>query len=207
MSAIGIFERAETSGLASEVIKDGKLIAVPYSVYQKYDMNTIRTLMFDNGFYVLPTTELIEFLKDNIAGEAIEIGAGHGAIGRALHIPITDIKRQERPEVITYYKSIGQPITKYPKDVEQMDALIAVDRYRPDTVIGAFITWKWNGRSGPADGVDERKLLQAVKRYIHIGNLVTHSESAILNVKHEEHYFDWLITRAQFQKENRVFIF
>ena len=207
MSSINILNHGDTKEINSEFMIDGKLQVKPFSFIRKYPMNTIHLFMLEHGIYVLPTTELIDFLKENIIGNAIEIGAGNGAIGRALNIPITDSRLQERPDIIQYYKAMKQPIIKYPKDVEKMDGEIAVDKYRPDTVIGAFITHRWNGRNGNAWGVDERNLLKMVKRYIHIGNLVTHQHSDIIKDKHEEHYFPWIVTRAVHQKENRIFIF
>ena len=47
------------------------------------------------GIHCLPTLELIEFLKEEIGIQrlgkiAIEIGAGHGAIAKALNIISTD---------------------------------------------------------------------------------------------------------------------
>lgn len=163
-----------------------------------------------HGIYILPTEELINWLKENISGSAIEIGAGNGAISRALKIPITDSRLQEQEEIKKIYSAMGQPVIIYPDDVEKLDADEAVKKYNPDTVIGAFITHKYRDDrpeiGGNQYGVEEESILDAVKKYINIGNLITHGMKPILKMKHEQYFFDWIITRAVDQKMNRIFV-
>lgn len=202
---------ADLTSLIKDAINpvNGLLRVMPYSFYRDIEENTLKYFMHQYAIYVLPTTELIDWLKQNIIGNAIEIGAGHGAIARALNIPITDSRLQERPEIKLWYGMNGQPVIKYAKDVEKLDAEQAVKKYKPETVIGAFITHKFNSvvNNGNAFGVEEELILQSVKRYINIGNLTTHKDKPILKLKHESLYFDWLITRSVIQQENRIFIF
>jgi hypothetical protein len=56
-------------------------------------------------------------------------------------------------------------------------------------------------------GIVEGKILKAVNKYIHVGNNVTHKDKPILKHPHEELYFEWIITRAVSQIENRILIF
>lgn len=204
-------ERCDLSELEKEVLtSDKKLVVKPYSFWKDIDRNTVSYFMLQHGIYTMPTVELIEWLRANIIGNAIEIGAGNGAIARSLNIPITDSKLQEEPAIKGYYLSVGQPIIEYHSDVEKLEAIEAIKKYKPDTVIGSFITHKWKEHMGNGDGnmfgVDEHKILKSVKRYINIGNLVTHKAKPILKQKHEELYFDWLVTRSVNQSENRIFI-
>ena len=187
-----------------------KLSIKSFDFWQKRDRNEISYFMYIHGIYVLPTLELIEWLKENIVGNAIEIGAGHGAIARELKIPITDSKMQEDEAVKTLYKIMGNQIPiYYNDDVEKLNAQEAIDKYNPQTVIGCYITHKWQEGmiNGNYWGVEEEKLIQRVKRYINIGNLDTHAEKPILKLSHKEFYFNWLITRSANQKKNRIFVF
>lgn len=199
----------DISELEKEVLTpDGKLIIKPFAFWNSLDKNIIKIFIHTHAIYVLPTEELINWLKENILGTAIEIGAGNGSISRALNIPITDSRMQEREDIKIYYQVVGQPLIKYPDDVEKLDAEEAIKKYNPETVLGCFITHKFKEEIGSGNmyGVEEENILKAVKKYINIGNLTTHGAKPILKLKHEELYFDWLITRSVNQTENRIFI-
>lgn len=202
------FEKVDISQLESQVITGGQLQAMPYEFYGQYSRQQVMTLMFNHGIYVLPTCELIEYLKTRIEGVAIEIGAGHGAIALALGIPATDSFMQDDPKIQKIYQTMGQPTVKYGPCVERLDFMQAITRYRPTTVIGAFITHKWKPgmQSGNMLGVDENYILKKAKRYIMVGNLQTHGQKPLLRIKHEEIYFPWIITRSEKQELNRLFI-
>lgn len=199
----------DISELESQVLDNGLLKIKPYSFYQSIDSNSIKVLMWKYGIYVLPTQELVDWLKENIVGNAIEIGAGIGAIGRALNIPITDSRMQEIPEIKFYYNMSGQPTINYPNDVEKLTAEEAIEKYKPDTVIGCFITHKFEAKigSGNAMGVQEENILKSVNRYINIGNLHTHKDKPILRNNPAEFNFEWLITRSVISSLNRIWVY
>ena len=206
---IAILLNTDISGLEKQVFDDaGHLIIHPFSFYKGIQRNDILHLMHKHGIYVLPTSELIDFLREKTVGSAIEIGAGNGAISRTLKIPITDSKMQDEPDAKLFYKLIQQPGIKYPSDCEKIDAIAAVKKYRPDTVIGAFITHKYVNETigGNYLGVKEEKIIALCKRYINIGNQITHHSKPILKLGHTRHYFPWIITRSINQDENRIFI-
>lgn len=198
----------DISGLENEVFENGLLKVMPSSFYKKIDENSLRLFMWKHGIYVLPTQELIDWLKENIHGKAIEIGAGIGTISRALNIPITDSRMQERPEIEWYYRMGGQPTIKYPKDVEKLDYKEAIFKYQPQTVIGCFITHKYDEKTntGNAFGVEEEFILKNVPRYINVGNLQTHKDKPILKRNPASYNFDWLITRSVDQSLNRIWV-
>jgi hypothetical protein len=191
----------------TQVIPEGKINVLPFSFYAGMDHEAILHFMAVYGIYVLPTTELIDWLRNNIIGTTIEIGCGNGAIGRALGIPITDSKMQEKGEIKMYYNLVGQEPVSYPKDVIQLDGNEAVKKYNPDTVITAFVTHKFNGVDGNMFGVVEGKILQQVKRYISISNEITHAGKPILKHPHQSYHFPWLITRALDQSKNVIWVF
>jgi len=201
--------KCDLTEIESHAFKNGLLQVLPYAFYEERSLNEVHYFMFIHGIYVLPTIELIDWLKENIIGKTIEIGAGLGAIGRSLQIPITDSHMQSRPEIALFYQKVGQPTIKYPKDVEKLCYIDAINKYKPDTIIGAFITHKYRHdlNSGNALGVVEEYLLRQVNRYIVIGNDDTHKDKPIRKLKNEEFYFEWLITRSANQKNNRVWLF
>ena len=195
--------------LEETVMKGDRVLAMPLDFYQQFERNKLLFFMHQKGLYTLPTTQLIDWLSSNIIGKAIEIACGNGAIGRALGIPLTDNRMQEWPQIQLLYLMQGQKTVTYPKDVEALEGMEAVIKYRPDTVIGSFVTEKFQpgiSKQGNVFGVDEVLLLTKVRRYINIGNLNTHHGKPIYALKHASYNFDWLITRAKDQSLNRIFV-
>lgn len=192
-------------------MEDGKLKILPYDFYRSRDHEELQVFMLKNGIYVIPTQELIDWLKDfikNFSKNPIEIGAGNGSIGRALGIRMTDSFMQENPEIKKYYRMMRQEPVHYGEDVEKLEALEAVEKYDPDLVIGAFITHKFNGVDGNALGVDEDMMMEKVPIYIMVGNLDTHGTKPLLTKGTYNAYpFEWLITRSDDQSKNRIFVF
>jgi hypothetical protein len=203
-----LIDKCDLTDIKQKVINpNGTLKILPSVFFQQFEKNTMQYFMLQMGIYVLPTTELISFLQDNIEGKAIEIGCGNGAIGRALGIPITDSKIQEDDRIKILYASIKQPVIQYPRDVEKLEAIEAVEKHKPNTVIGAFVTHKFNGISGYQFGVVEGKILKLADKYINISNIDVHKDKPILKYPHQKYYFDWLITRGINQLKNRIWIF
>ncbi len=196
-----IIEPKDTTALEKILFKDSLLQVLPFSEVQNFDEMELLNVMFKHGIYVLPTQELIDFLKTEIKGVAIEIGCGLGAIGRALNILITDSLLQTQPEIKAYYEALGQPVINYPDDVIQITADQALKRYKPNTVIGAYITHKYNGVDGNAFGVNEQNILLG-RKYINIGNDNVHSSKPITKYLHETFRFDWLVTRSEKSKNH-----
>lgn len=192
--------------IINQAIVDGKLQAMPFSWYQQFDRSTLDYFMYVNTFYTLPTTELIEHFRANIRGMAIEICAGHGAIGRSLKIPITDSFQQADNEKSPYLSLMVTPSIKYPSDVEKINAYSALLKYNPMTIVGAFVTHRYfNGMvDGNVDGVEEEKIIMKAKRYMIVGNEFTHQHKPILRYPHESMYAEWIITRANDQSKNRI---
>jgi len=187
-------ELEELTGASS-----GTIHPVPTRELAEFDFPTLRLFMHKWALYTMPTTELIEYLAGKIAGKsAIEIGAGLGVIGRALGIPLTDNRMQEWPEIRLTYAAMGQPTIDYPPDIIELDAHDAVKRYRPDIVIGSYITYKWKRgmNSGNMYGVDNLKIARRVQEYFMIGNLNTHcNDPAMRCLDHIERH-DFLFTRG-----------
>ena len=151
--------------------ESGRLKINPSKTYARIPWDKLRVWTHLKAFYGLPTPELIACLKEIIGPRtAIEIGAGNGCLGRALSIPMTDSHVQADPAIRLYYASMGQPTIEYGNDVEQLDALGAVHKYKPQVVVGSWVTQKSDGtRPGSFYGVDEESLLEEVETYIIFG--------------------------------------
>lgn len=189
--------------LDAACLAEGVLQVMPAEFYARWSQNDLMVWCVRRGFYCLPTLELVEFLRTEIGGEsAIEVGAGHGALGRALGIPVTDSKMQERSDIAEIYRSVDQAPINYPPDIEKLTALEAVEKYRPLVVIGAWVTHRYNSkvpeRGGNAYGVDEVKLLSKkwVRQYLFIGHERVHSQKPLLSSRHATHRLPFLFSRG-----------
>ncbi len=194
---------AALAELDAACLAGGVLQPMPSAFYASRDPSELAAWAIANGFYCLPTTELIAWLREQIAGEtAIEVGAGHGAIGRALGIPVTDSRQQERPEVAELYRGMGQPPVRYPADVEALTALEAAEKYRPRVIVAAWTTWRYDPRNhdrgGNVNGIDESKLLgkRFLSRYIQVEHARVHARRPIQTRRHATHRLPFLWSRS-----------
>lgn len=208
---VSVLEPCNISSLEKEVFVAGQLQVKPSSFYEAISSNETRYLCFVHGIYNLPTVELIDWLHEKIGGrKAIEIGAGQGALGRALGIPITDSCMQADPGIQAYYQMVGQPTVKYPSDITKLDALSAVEEFKPDVIIGAWCTHLYREdepwRHGNALGIDEDLLLEKVHTYIHIGNTAIHDKKRILDKPHQTFREPKLYGRASLPENNLIWV-
>jgi hypothetical protein len=164
----------------------------------------------ENAIYQPPIIELIDWLREKIGDRsAIEICAGKCGIGRALGIPTTDSWQQTQPEIMAYYRIMRQPPIFPPGYVEKIDANEAVKKYKPDVVVGSFVTQRWQSEEdadGNMWGPLEEEWVKTGTVYIHIGNEVTHKNKRILSLPHETFHFPWLRSRAIEQDKNVIWV-
>jgi hypothetical protein len=164
----------------------------------------------ENALYQVPTIELVEWLREKIGDRsAIEICAGKGGIGRALGIPSTDSYQQTTPEMRAYYSLMRQPIIVPPDYVEKIEANEAVRKYKPEVVIGCFVTQRWRSEEdadGNMFGPLEEEWVEDGVTYIHVGNEHTHRNKRILSLPHETFHFPWLRSRAIDQSKNVIWV-
>lgn len=165
------------------------------------------------GVYVFPTAELVEWLKTRIRGRtAVEICAGHGAVGRAVGVPRTDSYIQTTPDMVLYYALHGQTPIAPPADVERLEAAEAVAKYKPQVVFGCFVTQKYQPGDEDAKigssvfGVDEFNVYDKAETYIVVGNLGPHKDKRLFAKPHDRLYFDWIVTRSLQPQNNRIFV-
>lgn len=180
---------------------NGRLRVIPSQVLEDTTAQERFVFGVRHGLYSFPTEELCDFLRARTLGKTtIEIGAGHGALPRALSIPATDNRQQEEAEFKTHYRQIGQPTVPYGEHVEKLDAISAVQRYKPSVVIACWVTHLFDPErpdaGGSMFGVDEEKFIAACDEYIFVGNEKVHAHKPIWGIPHEKLTPSWLYSRA-----------
>lgn len=200
-------------------IFDGDALKVmPTAFYRQFDRDTLSMMCVMSGLYCLPTFELLDVLNELIlevspSRNVIEVGAGNGALGRGLGITMTDNYVQTRPDVIKALEKAQHSPVWYGPDVLQMDGNAAVDHYKPEVVIGAWVSHRHDpnrpelGGNIQGEGLDEEAILSKVKRYIVIGNKNQHGNKPIMPRVTKVLQGDYLVSRShRFQAENAIFV-
>lgn len=189
---------------------------VASAVYDGLSHADVQFWCHRHAFYGLPTDELVGWLRERIGKRtAIEIGAGNGALGRALGIPTTDsFVQQDNPEVVALYRMTEQPLIQYGADVEKLEAVDAVRKYRPQVVIGSWITEYVSPLEDPGPGggsiygVRENEILdhEGVEAYILVGNLSVHGKKRIRSRRHEVVHAPWIRSRSSRPDQNCIIV-
>lgn len=191
-----------TRDLEPEVLDAfGKLRVMPASFYRQTTVAERSKLCVRQGLYCLPTIELVEYLVALIGGRrAIEIGAGNGVLADALGIPATDNRMQELPQYKRKYEQLKQPTVRYGDNVQRMDASVAVKHYRPNVVIGAWVTHRYDAKrhaaGGNEMGIVEESIIKTCDAYVVIGNEGVHRAKSIWALPHTIEYPPWLYSRS-----------
>jgi hypothetical protein len=222
---------------------DNRIYPIPYSFIKNDNDDTLNFVMQACALYTFPTCELCEWLNSQIDDDseyephsAIEICAGTGWIGRQLGIPITDLKAQEDPVMAgLMMQMVTKPVT-YSDDVEKLEAQEAIAKYKPDIVIGSFVSSKKNilhnnkkktmilkevspmgitiehnlmelaEKELPFFGVDVEKVIKTCWKTILVCNLRTHRTQSYLKIPHQSLSFPWLVTRGDVSQA-RILVF
>lgn len=180
----------------------GEYVVLPASELAETSWQERATFGHHRAMYVLPTVELVEWLRVFIGNRsAVEVGSGCGALARAVGMRATDNYLQTFPEVASLYRMAGQPLIEYGPDVERIDANEAARLYRPDVIVGAWMTHRYNpaehGRGGSVYGPDFDDLLEHCADLVLICNTSTHALHPMLARPHQRITPPWLFSRAQ----------
>ena len=201
-----LFERATESG---------ELRVMNSQFYREFPQEQLSAFAHQLGAYCLPTNGLIDLLDKLIleaspSRSAIEIGAGNGIIGRALGIPCTDNRMQERMDIKALYKASGQPVVRYGDHVQKLNAREAVLHCKPEVVVAAWVTHIYNPaehwRGGNAFGVDEAAMLKKIKRYIFVGHRSPHQFKPLLDLEPREIVDPCLFSRSMDASGNVIWV-
>jgi hypothetical protein len=184
---------------------NGFLRLLPAGAYDQIPHDNLQLWCHQYARYGLPTIELIEWLREQIADrKAIEIGSGCGDLAYYLGITATDNRMQEWHKIKLHYQLIGQPTIKYP--------LHAIDQYEPEVVVASWVT-QWIDPDQPPPpgggniwGVKEDEILKRKCVYIFIGNHAVHCSKKIMALPHKEYKLPFLRSRANQPKLDRVWI-
>ena len=189
----------------------GIIKLLPAEFYKTLDYTDLRVWCICRAIYQLPTVELIEWLKDNFnLNKAIEIGAGNNYLYHHLNIKGIDNYSEQIPAVKLVHDLLYEPSTNPPPEVENIDAIAAIDKYQPETVITSWMTLKTEDPEGIDAGhkyaPDEEEILNRGVTYIHIGNDYIHGEREMMNKPHKTYYFDWLVSRGYYPEKNCIYV-
>ena len=179
--------------------------------YNTIDNTDLRVWCICRAIYQLPTIELIEWLKDNFnLDRAIEIGAGNNYLYHHLGIVGVDNYSEQIPAVKLVHDLLHEPSTNPPPTVEKIDAIAAIKKYQPETVITAWATLKCEDPEGIDAGhkyaPDEQEILDKGVTYVFIGNEHNHSDRLLMSKPHKKHYFDWLVSRGKYPEKNCIYV-
>ena len=188
-----------------------RIVLRPASFYDGFDADQLRVWCALNAIYQVPTSELVEFVSNKIAGRtAVEIGSGTSGLFSYLGIQGTDSFLQvKNPEVVDYLKMMRQVPTSPGSNVLEMDAKTALHKLRPEVVVGCWITpipKCYFGEGGSFYGVDEFSLLKKVKCYIHVGNSGTHGPKFKYRQKSVVYKDVPLVSRAKDASGNHIMV-
>lgn len=201
-SATSILDPNNLRDIAPDVLDDqGNLRILPAAYYHTTTPPERAWLGHRTALYGLPTIELVQWIKEYIGDRrAIEIGASHGLLAKALGIPATDSYQQADPAMAAYYRMMGQVPVRYGDHVERLTAAEAIAKYKPQVVVGCWVTHQWrperNEHGGNEAGIDEEALLDNVDAYVFIGNTVTHAGKSIWARPHRIIDQDFVFSRA-----------
>lgn len=181
--------------------QEGRIKILPSAFWASTTVSERAVFGVRTGHYHFPTVELVQHLRTLIAGRtAIEVGAGNGVLAKALEIPATDNKQQLMPKYRAQYEAAEQPIVPYGDNIIDMNASIAVRYYKPDVVIGCWVTHLYDPkapeRKGNEIGLDEPDVLKHCQEYVMIGNEKTHKEKPVWSREHSIDYPPFVFSRA-----------
>lgn len=188
--------------LAAEVLDgEGRQRVLPAAFYAGTKLEERAVLCVKHGIYGLVTEELVAWIREHIGQRtAIEIGSGDGVLARALGIPATDNKMQERPALRAHYEMHGQAIVNYGPNVETIEGEEAVRKYAPQVIVASWLTHIYrpnaHERGGNMYAPDERELLANCEAFIFVGNTSAHAKHPILKIRHLHFEEPWLYSRA-----------
>lgn len=193
------------------IAEDRTLNVLPYREFKDIPQSDISQFCVQHGYYLIPTVELVEFIKTEIGpNPTIEIGSGSGTLCKALGIIGTDNYMQTWPEIKSYYEFANQTPIHYGTDVQRISARDAIRKYRPEVVVAAWVTHRYNPkmhwREGNVYGIDENGLINKVRKYIHIGNDKTHSKKPALRLPHAAIHKEWIVSRAMNPEGNVIYV-
>lgn len=197
-----VLDPSKIRDISPDVLDDnGRMRVLPAAFWEQTTVEERALFGGRNGLYLFPTTELVDHLRELIGDrKAIEIGAGNGVMAEALGIIATDSHQQAKEPTRSAYAFNGQVTVPYGPNVIDCPASRAVRRYKPEVVIGAWVTPKFDPkdpeRGGNVEGIDEIDVWSNCRQYVMIGIETQHWRSRLWDKPHTIEYPSWLYSRA-----------
>ena len=179
----------------------------PASAYSEILRNDLQTWMHYRNRYILPTVELVNWLKAKIDGRrAIEVGAGSDDL--SYHLGIQAIG--SNPVLCADARTIPLLPSQIPtraaySGLHELDDMQAILELRPDVAIGAWIPDKFTDNFGNLSkyAPNECQIIQNTE-YVHIGCESIHGRSSLLGFPHEVVKIPGLVSRANLSPPDNV---
>ncbi|MGL5923740.1 hypothetical protein [Chroococcidiopsis sp.] len=134
-----------------QLLREGRILLHPYKFYAQFDNLELRMWMQFRGRYQLPTIELIDWLREKIGDRfAIEVAAGNADLGYHLGIHQTDSWIQMHPLMQGYMYARDAKATAPKLDVEKLETVEAIKKYKPQIAIASWLTQKKKRKERPA---------------------------------------------------------
>lgn len=200
---------------ANAIADNGDLKVLPAKFYKQFSQVDIGAFCAHKGYYSLPTEEMLNFLRNELSNKekAIEIASGNGVYSRELGIVGTDSYVQKlNAKVRLHYSKMQQAIVPYGSNVKPLEAMEAVKKFKPHTVIVAWGTHKFN-RKKPLEegydyGIDFEKIMAypSVQKIILIGDLEIHKFNPVHKNATRIIQEDWIVSRSM-RDQNAIIIY
>lgn len=183
---------------------------MPYAFWQQFSPDQIKIFALRNALYGIHTQELVGWLKERIEpSSTIEIGAGNGVLSKALGVRAVDNYQQVMPMIKKAYDMAQQPVISYGDNVLKVDANKAVKKLEPKTIVGSWITERYDERyhsyGGNMLGPIQADLMKHARTYYMIGNKAVHDNPKFQKLVTQVHELPFLVSRAHEPELNVVF--
>lgn len=196
------------------LLDNGRMRCLDAAMLRAFPHAALQSWAQMRGRYQFPTTELVLWLSARIAGrKCVEVGAGHGDIGRNVGgVTLTDSYFQASEAMRLYYEANDTQAITPPPEVMRREALAAAMRYQPEVCLACWVTQAYEpgdeeSKTGSCvGGVRWDELLHYVGELVFVGNLAVHGTMRLLALPHEEFAPDWLVSRAHDQSLNRIWV-
>ncbi|MBI6727550.1 hypothetical protein RYA05_13745 [Pseudomonas syringae pv. actinidiae] len=194
---------------------DGVLKVMDAAFYHQFKMDSVQGFCLFLGLYALPTTELLDrvnllIMEASPSRNAIEVASGNGCLGKGLGIQCTDNYMQADEDIKAHLMESRQAPVSYGQHVAKYDALEAVDVFRPEVVVAAWMTHKYRPhehyRGGNMYGIEENDMMTRIKRYILVGNREVHKHKPLMEVPHQCIQGDFIVSRSSHPSKNAIFV-
>lgn len=199
--------------------ENGETKILPAEEWLRWGKNNLGAYLSYYNLWTVPTLELCDILDDEIGDlSGIEICAGLGIISKELNIKATDSYLKVSEE---YINAIGQTEQMhYPSYVEKIEASEAVDKYKPECVLGCYAVPRWSeerakqyylatGKElhGSIKGVDYDYILPKIKKLILVGHKELYCQHPFFKRKHRIIVNKNVLTRHSVNGQSYIYIF